>query len=84
MPACAGPRCRSPRGAAVRAAGRRAHRSGAARSRSATRQQAVELLGRWLAQDAKLRGVLEKIVANDGRPEIREAAKQALQKLQKV
>lgn len=51
---------------------------------SATRQQAVELLGRWLAQDAKLRGVLEKVVANDGRPEIREAAKQALQKLQKV
>jgi len=51
---------------------------------SAIRQQAVELLGRWLAKDAKLRGVLEKIAANDGRPEIREAAKQALQKMQKV
>jgi len=51
---------------------------------SSTRQQAVELLGRWLAQDATLRGVLEKVVANDGRPEIREAAKQALQKMQKV
>ena len=48
---------------------------------SATRQHAVELLGRWLAQDAKLRGVLEKVVASDGRPEIREAAKQALQKV---
>ena len=46
-----------------------------------TRQHAVELLGRWLAQDAKLRGVLEKVVASDGRPEIREAAKQALQKV---
>ena len=50
---------------------------------SSTRQHAVELLGRWLAQNAKLRDVLEKVAAKDDRPEIREAAKQALQ-LQKV
>jgi hypothetical protein len=45
---------------------------------AANRQHAVELLGRWLVQNGKLRAVLEKVAANDDRPEIREAAKSAL------
>jgi len=44
----------------------------------ANRQHAVELLGRWLVQNGKLRAVLEKVATNDARPEIREAAKSAL------
>jgi len=45
---------------------------------AANRQHAVELLGRWLVQNGKLRAVLEKVAANDARAEIREAAKSAL------
>jgi hypothetical protein len=46
-----------------------------------TRRHAVELLGRWAAKDDALRRVLRQVAADDGRPEIREAAKLALQKV---
>jgi hypothetical protein len=44
------------------------------------RQHAVELLGRWLATRRNLRPTLEQVVSRDAQPQVRAAAKAALEK----